>query len=128
MPLGWRRAAALISLREFGQEERTMNAGGAKPGADREYQSEIREAAWKAILRSVTDPDTRRSDIREDDIVEALTDLLAIVVSSTEAARSTIALRDRVEVISKKLRTRAGDAVVKEEGKELFKNVTRERS
>ena len=60
-------------------------------------------------------------------IIEALTDLLAVVVSSTDANKSTIALRDRVEVISKKLRTRAGDAVVKEEGKELFKSVTRDR-
>jgi hypothetical protein len=104
-----------------------MMAGGAKPGTDRKYQSEIRDAAWRAILRSVTDPDTRRSDIREEDIIEALTDLVAIVVSATEAAKSNIAIRDRVEAISKKMRTRANEAVTKEEGKELFKNVTRAR-
>ena len=99
-----------------------MNAGG-----DRKYQAEVRDAAWRAILRAVTDPETRRADIREDDIVEALTDLAAIVVSSTDAAKSSITLRDRVEAISKKMRIRAGDAVLKEEGRELFKNVTRDR-
>jgi hypothetical protein len=104
-----------------------MMTGSAKPGTDRKYQSEIREAAWHAILRAVTDPDTRRSDIREDDIVEALTELLAIVVSTTDAAKSNIAMRDRVEAIGKKLRVRANEAVTKEEGKELFKTVTRQR-
>jgi hypothetical protein len=101
--------------------------GGAKPGTDRKYQAEIRDAAWRAILRSVTDPDTRRADIREEDIIEALTDLVAIVVSASEAGKSNIAIRDRVEAISKKLRVRANEAVTKEEGKELFKTVTRAR-
>jgi hypothetical protein len=104
-----------------------MTAGGAKPGFDRKYQAEIRDAAWSAILRAITDPETRRADVREEDIVEGLTELLAIVVSATEAGKSNIAIRDRVEAIGKKLRTRANEAVTKEEGKALFRNVTRVR-
>jgi hypothetical protein len=101
--------------------------GGGKPGLDKKYQAEIRDAAWSAILKSVTDPDTRRSDIREEDMVEALTDLLALVVSTTDAGKSTIAMRDRCEAVGKRLRTRANEAVTKEEGKALFKGVTRDR-
>jgi hypothetical protein len=104
-----------------------MMTGGAKPGTDRKYQAEVRDAAWRAILKAITDPETRRSDVREEDIIEALTDLTAMVISATDAAKSNIAIRDRVEAISKRLRTRANEAVTKEEGKELFKSVTRLR-
>jgi len=100
---------------------------GGKPGLDKRYQTEIREAAWEAILKAITDPDSRRSDVREEDMIEALTDLMAIILSATEANKSSIAMRDRVEAISKKLRTRANDAVSKQEGTALFKGVTRDR-
>ena len=102
-------------------------ANGAKSG-DKQYQTMIREGAWDGILRSIRDPETRRSDVREQDMIDALVDLTAVIISGTEDAKNSLALRDKAEAAAKRLRDRASQAREREEAKALFKGVTRERS
>ena len=97
----------------------------ARVSYDHEYQADIREAAWEAILKTTTDPETKRADIRNEDIIEALLGLQAVLLSACESARSSLTLRDWSEEFAKRLRYRTTDAKDRQEASELFRKVLR---
>jgi hypothetical protein len=97
----------------------------AKITYDRDFQVDIREAAWEGIIKATTDPETKRADIRNEDIVEILGELQAIILSSSETAKSSINLRSYVDDFGKRLRERTMKAKDLNEAKELFRKVSR---
>ena len=97
----------------------------ARISYDKEYQADIRDAVWEAILKATTDPETKRADIKSEDIIEALLGLQAILLSTCEVARSSLTLRDWSEEFAKRVRTKTGEAKDREEAKELFRKVQR---
>jgi hypothetical protein len=102
-----------------------MSQTGARAPLDKRYQADIREAVWDAIVKATTDPETRRADIRNEDIIEALAGLQAVLLSASEEAKSSLNLRSWAEEFAKRLRTKAAEAKERNEAQELFRKIIR---
>jgi hypothetical protein len=92
---------------------------------DKRYQAEVRDAAWEAIVKTTTDPETRRADIRHEDIIEALMGLQAALLSDSEHIKSSLNIRSYADEFAKRLRTRAAEARERQEATELFRKILR---
>ncbi|CCM76267.1 hypothetical protein [Rhizobium mesoamericanum] len=88
------------------------------PGHNKEYQALVREAAWKGILEALKEMNPDQLFLRNEDIVEALMDIQALVISSSNQADSPTKLRKTCEEFAKRLRfkTLAAQANDKEDG------------
>jgi hypothetical protein len=92
---------------------------------DSDSQADIRDAVWEGIVKATTDPETKRADIRNLDIIEILGELQALLLSDNELAKSSINLRSWADDFSKRLRDRTIKAKDQNEAKDLFRRVVR---
>ena len=79
-------------------------------GHNEQYQAAVREAAWKEMLLALKDPETNQVILRNEDIVEALMDIQAIMLSTSKETDSPTKLWKWCDEFSKRLRIKTAAA------------------
>ena len=77
------------------------------PGHNREYQNLVREAAWHGMLEALRELNPDQLLLRNEDIIDALIDIQAIMLSTSKQADTTTKLRKECDEYAKRLRIRA---------------------
>jgi hypothetical protein len=99
--------------------------GLTSPDPNEEYQNLIFDAAWKAILLATKHPDSNKAFLRNQDIVDALLKIQAMVLSSGADAKVPSRLRQHCDEFAKGLR-KPTQAFVDDEklgGEKLFEDM-----
>ena len=75
-------------------------------GSNTEYQKLVFDAAFKGIMEAVIHPETNQALLRNEDVIEALLNIQALVLHTSKEVSTPKKLRTTCEQFAKRLKTK----------------------